>query len=181
MKLDLILENVRNKYNMGLLEESSLTELDVLKGKVLINESTMSIRKMLVEEGTMENVKAFLEESWSYELYLETEHGNDSSLDKLNPLNNDKRNKLADAIHKDRSQYQLLKGYGNKAEGYDNDARTKSQTGNINATFKDSKEFKDTAPLGLKVLGNSKKFTGLSKQVKSGNTSTSSITNQFKK
>ncbi len=65
MKLDLILENVRNKYNMGLLEESSLSELDVLKGKVMINESTMAIRKMLVEEGTIENVKSFLEESWS--------------------------------------------------------------------------------------------------------------------
>jgi len=62
MKLDLILENVRNKYNMGLLEESNnLSEKDLLQGKILINESTMFVRKMLVEEGTIQAVKDILQ------------------------------------------------------------------------------------------------------------------------
>jgi len=65
MKLDLILENVRNKYTMGLLEESgNITETELLKGKILINESTMEIRKMLVEEGTLSEAREILEESW---------------------------------------------------------------------------------------------------------------------
>jgi hypothetical protein len=72
MKLDLILENTRNKYALGLLEESAnLTEIDLLKGRMMINESTMSIRKMLVEEGTMESIKSFLEESWTMALLEE--------------------------------------------------------------------------------------------------------------
>lgn len=72
MKLDLILENTRNKYALGLLEESAnLTEIDLLKGRMMINESTMSIRKMLVEEGTMESIKSFLEESWTNALLEE--------------------------------------------------------------------------------------------------------------
>jgi len=67
MKLDLILENIRNKYNLGLLEESdSMSEKDLLSGKILINESTMNIRKMLVEGNLMENVKDILEEAWTY-------------------------------------------------------------------------------------------------------------------
>lgn len=66
MKLDLILENVRNKYSLGLLEESSeLSEKQLLQGKILINESTMAIRSMLVEEGTIETVKGSLEEAWT--------------------------------------------------------------------------------------------------------------------
>ena len=60
MKLDLILENIRNSYTLNLLEESSATdvsEMEVLKGKKLINESTMMLRKILIQEGVMEDVK----------------------------------------------------------------------------------------------------------------------------
>jgi len=64
MKLDLILENIKNKYSLGLLEESSLTEIQQLKGKILINESIMNIRKMLVEEGTIISVQNYLQETW---------------------------------------------------------------------------------------------------------------------
>ena len=60
MKLDLILENVRNKYNLGLLEEST-TEEELLKGKILINEATMNIRKILVENGLISDTKVILE------------------------------------------------------------------------------------------------------------------------
>lgn len=65
MKLDLILENVRNKYSLGLLEESEgMDEKQILQGKILINESTMNIRSMLVDEGIVDNVKNYLQESW---------------------------------------------------------------------------------------------------------------------
>ena len=65
MKLDLILENVRNKYNFALLEESeTLGEKEVLKGKILVNEATMNIRKYLIEEGIMDSVKSGLQNSW---------------------------------------------------------------------------------------------------------------------
>lgn len=63
MKLDLILENIRNSYTLNLLEESSATnvsEVEVLKGKKLINESTMMLRKILIQEGVMEDVKAVI-------------------------------------------------------------------------------------------------------------------------
>ncbi len=66
MKLDLVLENTRNQYNLGLLEESDgLDEKTVLQGKILINESIMQIRKMLVEEGTIVAVQNLLQESWA--------------------------------------------------------------------------------------------------------------------
>jgi len=66
MKLDLVLENTRNQYNLGLLEESDgLDEKTVLQGKILINESIMQVRKMLVEEGTIGAVQSMLEESWA--------------------------------------------------------------------------------------------------------------------
>ena len=72
MKLDLVLENTRNRYNLGLLEESEgMSEKEVLKGKILINESTMKIRKMLVEDGTMSAVQQVLEEAWSQQLIQE--------------------------------------------------------------------------------------------------------------
>ena len=72
MKLDLILENIRNRYSLGLLEESEgMSEKDILKGKILINESTMKIRKMLIEEGTMAQVAANLEEAWTAALIQE--------------------------------------------------------------------------------------------------------------
>ena len=72
MKIDLVLENIRIKYTMGLLEESDgMDERSVLAGKMLINESTMAIRKMLVEEGTMEAVKSILEENWTAALIQE--------------------------------------------------------------------------------------------------------------
>ena len=67
MKLDLVLENVKNTYNLGLLEESdSLSEKEVLKGKILINESISMIRKMLIEEGTMAQVQETIHEAYAY-------------------------------------------------------------------------------------------------------------------
>jgi len=72
MKLDLILENIRNRYSLGLLEESEgMSEKDLLKGKILINESTMAIRSMLVEEGVIAGVQRNLEEAWSAALIQE--------------------------------------------------------------------------------------------------------------
>ncbi len=72
MKLDLILENVRNKYSLGLLEESAnISEKELLQGKILINESTMAVRQLLVEEGTMDAVKQNLEEAWTAALIQE--------------------------------------------------------------------------------------------------------------
>lgn len=65
MKLDLVLENTRNKYTLGLLEESTLSEKEALKGRILINEATMDLRSMLVEEGVLASTRALLEESWS--------------------------------------------------------------------------------------------------------------------
>ena len=68
MKLDLILENVRNSYTLNLLEESSVQGIDekeVLMGKMLINESTMMVRRILVEEGVMEDVKLVLENTFA--------------------------------------------------------------------------------------------------------------------
>ena len=76
MKLDLILENIRNKYSLGLLEESeNLTEKEMLQGKIIINESTMKIRSMLVEEGTINGVHQVLQEAWSIALIEESEKG----------------------------------------------------------------------------------------------------------
>ena len=73
MKLDLILENIKNKYTMGLLEEShGLAESDIRRCKITINESIMSIRNMLVEEGTIVAVQQVLEEAWIGEI-LEAE------------------------------------------------------------------------------------------------------------
>lgn len=109
MKLDLILENVRNKYNLGLLEESTLSELEVLKGRIMINESTMNIRKMLVEEGTIDTIKSFLEESWSYELYEEAQHSNHSWLDKSDPKNADGRTEFAHELKDERQQRDTLR------------------------------------------------------------------------
>ena len=60
MKLDLVLENVRNIYGLGLLEEN-VSEKETLKGKILINEATMTVRQMLVENGLMEDTKVILE------------------------------------------------------------------------------------------------------------------------
>jgi len=66
MKLDLILENVRNRYSLGLLEESEgLGEKEVLQGKIMITEATMNLRKMLVEEGVLAQARNLLEEAWT--------------------------------------------------------------------------------------------------------------------
>ena len=68
MKLDLILENVRNGYTLNLLEESAVhgvDEREVIMGKMLINESTMMVRRILVEEGLMQNVKVLLENTFA--------------------------------------------------------------------------------------------------------------------
>ena len=63
-KIDLILENIRNQYTYNLLEESDtvtpLSEREVLKGKMFINESTAMIRKMLIEEGVIAGVRQSL-------------------------------------------------------------------------------------------------------------------------
>ena len=75
MKLDLILENVKNKYTMGLLEESDLPEIDLLKGKILINESVMTVRSMLVEGGLIESTKTILEESFVNTIIEESARG----------------------------------------------------------------------------------------------------------
>ena len=72
MKLDLVLENTRNKYAMDLLEESELSERETLNGKLIINESTMQVREMLVEGGLLQGVKDILEESWSIALFEES-------------------------------------------------------------------------------------------------------------
>jgi hypothetical protein len=64
MKLDLILENQRSKYTLGLLEESSLTEKEVLKGKMLINEATMNLRAVLVG-GVLADAREVLTEAWT--------------------------------------------------------------------------------------------------------------------
>jgi len=60
MKLDLILENIKNKYTMSLLEESTLPEKDMLNGKILITESIMDIRKMLIDDELMESTQIIL-------------------------------------------------------------------------------------------------------------------------
>ncbi len=76
MKLDLILENTRNKYSLGLLEESAgISEQDVLKGKIMINEATMTIRKLLIEEGVMDSVKDLLQENFTGYLLEESAKG----------------------------------------------------------------------------------------------------------
>ncbi len=65
MKLDLILENVRNQYSLSLLEESeNFSEKEILESKILLNEATMSIKHMLVEEGVIQAVQQNLEEAW---------------------------------------------------------------------------------------------------------------------
>jgi len=85
MKLDLILENVRNKYNLGLLEESEgMSEKDLLKGKIMITEATMDIRKMLVEEGTIVAVQSLLQEDWQDALASAAGEDSDGG-DEINP------------------------------------------------------------------------------------------------
>lgn len=68
MNIDLILENIRNQYTLGLIEESTIEGLDektVLKGKMLINESTMELRKMLIQEGVIADVRAMLHDGFA--------------------------------------------------------------------------------------------------------------------
>ena len=65
MKLDLILENIRNRYSLGILEESeTLSEIEKLQLKIMINESTMLARKILVDNGLMENTRLILEDAF---------------------------------------------------------------------------------------------------------------------
>ena len=60
-KIDLILENIRDQYSLEILEESEVfTESEILKGKILINESTMMIRKMLVDDGILESTRNYM-------------------------------------------------------------------------------------------------------------------------
>ena len=76
MKLDLILENVKNKYTLGLLEEGeSISEIQLLKGKILINESIATVRHMLVEEGTILGAQQVLEEAWVGHIIEESAKG----------------------------------------------------------------------------------------------------------
>ncbi len=156
MKLDLILENVRNKYNLGLLEESeSLDEKQLLQAKILINESTMNIRAMLVDEGVIESTKDMLQESWVDAMIEEMAvHSNHPQLDKRNYQTGQNRDILAGAIKQTRAY-----GQANDAGRgeYLNNAAAKSQTGDPYATYKNSAEFKKTRTL-MKPRGNDALF-----------------------
>lgn len=64
MKLDLILESIRDEYMIQVLEEGEVTELESLKTKRFLNESIKAVRGMLVEEGIMGSVKNHLANNW---------------------------------------------------------------------------------------------------------------------
>lgn len=64
MKLDTILESVREDYLMKVLEEGTTTELDTLRTKKFLRESTQEIRKILIQEGVMDSVKNHLQNNW---------------------------------------------------------------------------------------------------------------------
>ena len=84
MKLDLILENIRNTATLNLLEESSAINADekeVLKGKIFINESTVMLRGLLIEENVMETVKAVVHQNYA-DLFEEAVHAANPKLDK---------------------------------------------------------------------------------------------------
>ena len=81
MKLDLVLENTRIKYSLGLLEEG-VSEKEQLQGKVLINEATMTIRKILVENGLIQDTKTILEAAFIEEVRAP----NNSALNKLTSM-----------------------------------------------------------------------------------------------
>jgi hypothetical protein len=86
MKLDLILENIRMKYSLEILEESSLTEEETLLGKIMINESTMQIRKMLVDDGLMESIQIQMRELFEASLLEEIRMPNRDMLNKLDKI-----------------------------------------------------------------------------------------------
>ena len=138
LKLDMILENVRNQYTLGLLEESTLSEKDVLQGKMMINESTMSIRKILVDEKVIEETRSMLQEAWEQELFeaahdnhpvfSKTARNNGSYKDGMEIQKN--RDILANVIkdyRKDR-EVDRKKGWEGSANYSDNQARALSQT-----------------------------------------------------
>jgi len=111
MKIDLILENVRNKYNLDLLEESEgLNEKDLLSGKMLINESTMIIRKMLVEGEVIENTQALLQEDWTDAIQQGISHFTDDAGDAAEAVG-DVANRTAGALQYGAHQGAALGGY----------------------------------------------------------------------
>jgi hypothetical protein len=75
-KISMILENIQNKYNYALLEESEvLGEKEVLKGRMLVNEATMTIRKALLEENMVGQIKDALKASWEAQIIEEMTQG----------------------------------------------------------------------------------------------------------
>ena len=87
-KLDLILENIRNKYNLEMLEETTLglTEKDILSGKILINESTMLVQDMLVNQGILSETRQLMGQLFQEALVqgIKPNRSNRQVLEKIN-------------------------------------------------------------------------------------------------
>jgi hypothetical protein len=62
-KLQLVLENVRDRHMINILEEG-VTELGVLKTKKFLNENLSVISKILVEEGVVDGARNHLANNW---------------------------------------------------------------------------------------------------------------------
>ncbi|RLD42218.1 MAG: hypothetical protein DRI86_12070 [Bacteroidetes bacterium] len=62
-KLQLVLENVRDRHMINILEEGT-TELVALKTKKFLNENLSIISKILVEEGVVDGAKQHLANNW---------------------------------------------------------------------------------------------------------------------
>ncbi len=62
-KLQLVLENVRDRHMINILEEGT-TELVALKTKKFLNENLSIINKILVEEGVVDGAKEHLANNW---------------------------------------------------------------------------------------------------------------------
>jgi len=62
-KLDLVLESVRDRYMINVLEEGT-TELGALKTKRFLTESTQRIKEILIQEGVMDSVKAGVQNAY---------------------------------------------------------------------------------------------------------------------
>jgi len=59
-----ICESVKDSYLLGLLEESEVSEVEVLKTKKFLNETTSRIERMLIEEGLYDLGKSVIEEAF---------------------------------------------------------------------------------------------------------------------
>jgi len=62
-KLDLVLESVRDRYMINVLEEGT-TELGALKTKRFLTENTQRIKEILIQEGVMDGVKAGIQNAY---------------------------------------------------------------------------------------------------------------------